>query len=110
MRKITLNPRFGLNTPLAYMDFENTWIIVKEEDKVEEFKARRIQYPYKNYSAQQIEAICEVNHVLEENEQPSMTDEEIEHLLYPFGKEQKVDAEDLQALAGFRVEKTIIQL
>jgi len=110
MRKITLNPRFGSSTPLAYMDFENTWIIVKDGDKVEEFKARHIQYPYKNYSAQQIEAICEVDNVLEQNNQPVMTEKEIEHLLYPFGKEQKVDAEDLQALAGFRVEKTIIPL
>jgi hypothetical protein len=91
------------------VDFENTWIIVKDNDKVEEFKARRIQYPY-NFSAQQIKAIYEVNNVLEQNNQPVMTEEEIEHLLYPFGREQEVDAEDLQALAGFRVEKTIIPL
>jgi hypothetical protein len=110
MRKITLNPRFGLNTPLAYMDFENTWIIVKDGDKVEEFKASRIRHPYKNYTAQQIEAICEVNDVLDKNNQPRMTEEEIEQLLYPFGRELKVDREDLQALAGFRVEKTIIPL
>jgi hypothetical protein len=109
MRKITLNPRFGSNG-LNYVDFENTWIIVKDGDKVEELKASRIRHPYPNYSVQQIEAICEVNHVLDKNNQPRMTEEEIEHLLYPFGKELKVNTEDLQALAGFRVEKTIIPL
>ena len=110
MRKITLNPRFGSSTPLAYMDFENTWIIVKDGDKVEEFKASRYQFQFSNYTVEQIKAIFEVNHVLEQNNQPVMTEGEIEHLLYPFGKEQKVATEDLQALAGFRVEKTIIPL
>jgi hypothetical protein len=109
MRKIALNPRFGSNGP-NYIDFENTWIIVKDGDTVEEFKASRIPKTYKNYTVEQINAICEVNNVLDQNNQPRMTDAEIDHLLYPFGKEQKVDTEDLQALAGFRVEKTIIPL
>ena len=109
MRRITLNPRFGSNG-LNYVDFENTWIIVKDEDKVEEFKASRYQFQFSNYTVEQIKAIFEVNNVLKDNNQPLMTNEEIEHLLYPFGKEQKVATEDLQALAGFRVEKTIIPL
>jgi hypothetical protein len=109
MRKITLNPRFGSNG-LNYVDFENTWIIVKSADNVEEFKAGRYQFQFSNYTVEQIKAIFEVNNVLKQNNQPLMTNGEIEHLLYPFGKEQKVATEDLQALAGFRVEKTIIPL
>jgi hypothetical protein len=109
MRKITLNPRFGSNGP-NYIDFENTWIIIKDGDTVEEFKAGRIPPPTKNYSMEQVNAICDVNNVLKQNNQPLMTEEEVEHLLYPFGRELKVDREDLQALAGFRVEKTIIPL
>lgn len=109
MRKITLNPRFGSNGP-NYIDFENTWIIIKDGDTVEELKATRTPPPYKNYSVEQIEAICDVNNVLKQNNRPLLTEEEIERLLYPFGRELKVDREDLQALAGFRVEKTIIPL
>jgi hypothetical protein len=100
MRKITLNPRFGSNR-LNYVDFDNTWIIVKDDDKVEEFKASRIPKTYKNYSVEQINAICEVNNVLDQNNQPRMTDEEIDHLLYPFGREIEQKIENLQALAGF---------
>jgi hypothetical protein len=41
--------------------------------------------------------------VLEQNGEPVMTDEEIQILLYPFGKEIEEKIENLQAL----VEKTI---
>ena len=109
MRKITLNPRFGSST-LNYIDFKNDWIIVKDGDKLEEFKGKLTIFKKSKYTIEQLQAIDQVNNVLENNNQPLMTDEEIEHLLYPFGKEQKVDTEDLQALAGFRVEKTIIPL
>jgi len=51
------------------------------------------------FEVSQIEDTFEIN-----------ADEEIEHLLYPFGKEQTVSTENLQALAGFKVEKTIIPL
>lgn len=108
-RRITLNPSFGSNK-LNYVDFENDWIIVKDGDHLQEFKAARYQPPYKNYSVQQIEAICKVNNVLEQNNQQLMTEEEIEYLLYPFGKEKPVDAVGLQALAGFRIEKTITSI
>jgi len=39
-----------------------------------------------------------------------MTIEEVENLLFPFGKDRKIEAEDLQALAGFKVEKKIVPL
>jgi len=110
MRKITLNPSFGLNTPLAYADFKNNSIVVREAGEIKEFKAERTNIFNYRYTAEQLQAISEVNNVLEENSQPLMTEEEIEFLLYPFGKEKKLTAEELQHLAGFRVEKTIIPL
>lgn len=36
-----------------------------------------------------------------------MSIKEADHLIFPFGKDQKIEAEDLQALAGFKVEKKI---
>lgn len=108
MRKITLNPRIGNQFTL---DFERDHIVVKYEDNtVQEYQGEKKVFNSHRYSAEQLKAIVEVNGVLEQNGQPIMTDEETEHLLYPFGKEIKMDPADLQALAGFRVEKTIIPL
>ena len=105
-RKITLNPRFGSNN-LNYVDFENDYIIVKEGNDVKEFKGQRTIFHKSKYTIEQLRAIDQVNNVLERNNQPCLTDKEVEHLLYPFGKETKIATEDLQHLAGFRVEKTI---
>jgi hypothetical protein len=108
MRKITLNPRIGNQFTI---DFERDWIVVKYDDNnIQEFSGQKKVFNSYRYTAEQLKAIVEVNSVLEQNGQPVMTDEETEHLLYPFGKEIKVDTEDLQTLAGFRVEKTIISL
>jgi hypothetical protein len=103
-RRITLNPRIGNQSTL---DWNHNWIVVKEGTELKEFKGEKTNQWIYRYTAEQIRTILEVNSVLEKNNQPLMTDEEIEHLLYPFGKETKIDTEDLQHLAGFRVEKTI---
>ena len=108
MRKISLNPRIGPNGS-STIDFVNDWIVVKDNNGLQEFKADRFDFTFKNYSVQQIEAISKVNNVLDQNRQPRMTEEEIEHLLYPFGKEVKINTTDLQALAGFEVRKEVVQ-
>ena len=104
IRKITLNPRIGNQSTL---DWNYDWIVVKEGTELKEFKGEKTNQWNYRYTAEQIHHISEVNSVLEQNAQPLMTDEEIEHLLYPFGRETKIATEDLQHLAGFRVEKTI---
>ena len=103
-RRITLNPRLG---DKFTMDWNHNWIVVKEGTELKEFKGDKTnQWKYR-YTAEQLQTISEVNSVLEQNAQPLMTDEEVEYLLYPFGKETKIGTEDLQQLAGFRVDKTI---
>ena len=103
-RRITLNPRIGNQ---AMFDFNHDWIVVKEGDDIKEYQGEQKVFNSHRYTAEQLKAVVEVNDVLIQNNQPKMTDEEIEHLLYPFGRETKIDAVDLQHLAGFRVEKTI---
>lgn len=108
MRKITLNPQIGNQFTL---DIERDWIVVKYPDNdIQEFSGQKKVFKSYRYTTEQLKAIVEVNSVLAENGQPVMTDEETEHLLYPFGKELENKLDDLQALAGFRVEKTIISL
>ncbi len=107
MRKITLNPRIADSTSF---DWNNDWIVIKENDQLNEFSAPRKDNPYRGYTKEQLEVIQTVNRVLEHNNQPTMTIEEVENLLFPFGKDRKIEAEDLQALAGFKVEKKIIAL
>jgi hypothetical protein len=103
-RRVTLNPRIG---DQFTMDFNHDWIVVKDGDDIKEFKGDKTnQWKYR-YTAEQLQTISEVNSVLEQNAQPLMTDEEIQILLYPFGKKIEEKIENLQALAGFRVEKTI---
>lgn len=107
MRKITLNPRIAGQTTF---DWNNDWIVIKEDSQLTEFSAPRIDNPYRGYTKEQQEVIQTTNRVLEHNRQPIMTREEADHLIFPFGKDQKIDDGDLQALAGFKVEKKIVPL
>jgi len=107
MRKITLNPRIADSTSF---DWNNDWIVIKENDQLNEFSAPRKDNPYRGYTRQQQEVIQTVNHVLEHNNQPVVSIEEADRLLFPFGKDQEVNSEDIQALAGFKVEKKIVPL
>ena len=107
-RRITLNPRIGNQFTL---DFDRDWIVVKYDDNnIQEFSGQKKVFNSYRHTAEQLKAIVEVNSVLAENGQPVMTDDETDYLLYPFGKETKVATEDLQALAGFRVEKTVVKI
>jgi hypothetical protein len=103
-RRITLNPRIGNQSTL---DWNHNWIVVKEGTELKEFKGEKTNQWVYCYTAEQLKTISEVNSVLEQNSQSLMSDEEIEHLLYPFGKETKIEIADLQALAGFKVEKYV---
>jgi hypothetical protein len=104
-RRITLNPRIG---DQFVIDFKNNWIVVKDGTELKEFKAVRSDFNPKKYTVQQLESIHHVNTVLIENNQKTMTEEEIEYLLYPFGKDTISKPNELQALAGFEVRKEII--
>ena len=106
-RRITLNPRIGNQSTI---DWNHDWIVVKDGDDIKEYQGERKIFNSFQHSAEQLRAIVEVNDVLRQHGQPEMTDEEIEHLLYPFGRETKLNTEDLQHLAGFRVEKTIVAI
>jgi len=61
----------------------------------------------RKYTAAQRELIALVNGILTENEQDFLTEEEIEFLLRPISTEEPTE-EEIQALAGFKVEKKII--
>ena len=107
MRKITLNPRIGDS---LFVDWNNDWVVIKEKDQLTEFSAPKRDNPYRSYTKEQQEVIQTANRILEHNNQPIMTREEADHLIFPFGKDQKIDDGDLQALAGFKVEKKIVPL
>ena len=107
MRKITLNPRIGNKSSF---DFANDWIVVKDGDTVLEFQAPIRQDDYLKFTPEQMETIRTVNYVLEHNGRVAMTQEEADYLIFPFGRETKIKPEDLQALAGFKVEKTIVKI
>lgn len=111
MRKITLNPSIGSVDRFSKVgDFDYDWIVVKDGGTVQEFRGhKKIANSY-SYTAEQLVAITDANHVLSQNDQPEMTPEEIEYLLFPFGREKKTGPEEIQALAGFRVEKTLRSL
>lgn len=109
MRKITLNPRIGDQYPTT-VDWKNDWVVIKENDQIKEFSAPKKDDEYLEYTKEQQEVIRTVNRVLEHNDQPAMSVDEADFLIFPFGKDQKVEVKDLQTLAGFKVEKKIVPM
>lgn len=110
MRKICLQTVLNAST------FAPTSILViKNEDgtktvfkKVHEFD----NGPLSKYTAEQRMEITKINYLLKENNQPEMTPEEMDWAIEgPFGhwnkRASETTEEDLQALAGFKVEKSI---
>lgn len=106
MRKITLNPKIG-SSGSAVFDLENNWIVVKDDSGAKEFKGVKTVFNEHKYTAHQLNVIHDVNSVLKQNDQEILNEQEQEYLIYPWGREERIGTEDLQALAGFRVEKTI---
>jgi hypothetical protein len=107
MLKISLNPRIDTKGTLS--SFDSDRILVKDSDSgevVEWSMAHKIPN-HNQYTTNQRDQIHRVNAILEENLLRSMTEDEIEYLLYPLGKPEKIDPEEYQILAGFEVKKEI---
>lgn len=86
-------------------------IFVKEEngEKIQ----LEIKLPETKYTAEQRETIAQVNAAFDEHSMQNMTEEEIEYMLklLPGGEEPPDPTdEELQYLAGFKVEKKIIYI
>lgn len=89
-------------------------VIVKENGQVSLLhKNVYKETPLDKYTAAQRERIIKVNAVLEKNGMSSMTDEEIDYMLDPIGNKLGGfgnTPEELQFLAGFKVEKRIVPI
>ena len=89
-------------------------VIVKNPDgtkKVykQEFDAQK--NPLNKYTAEQQRHINGINYLLAENNEPPMTQEEMDWAVDPYGQiaiESKTTERELQSLSGFRVEKQIL--
>jgi hypothetical protein len=108
MLKISLNPRIDTKG-MSLTSFDSDRIVVKdtESGQVVEWQSAHKIPNHNQYTTDQRDQIYRVNTILEENLLRSMTEEEIEYLLYPFGKPEKVAPEEYQILAGFEVKKEI---
>jgi hypothetical protein len=108
MLKISLNPRLE-NTKGTLSSFDSDRIVVKNSEggEVVEWSMAHKIPNHNQYTTDQRDQIYRVNAILEENLLRSMTEEEIEYLLYPFGKPEKVEPCEYQILAGFEVKKEI---
>lgn len=106
MLKISLNPRIDT---VSLTSFDSDRIVVKDTESgevVEWSSAHRIPN-HNRYTTDQRDQIYRVNAILEANLLRSMTEAEIDYLLYPLGKESTTDPESYQILAGFEVKKEI---
>ena len=119
MRTITLNPKIGspftsvelTNAELAQLmkeAGENRIIIKTESGTFKDLSAPKDQFEKTYRDPKHLVTLFAVNSVLAANNEPLLTDEEAEVVLYPFGREQDAKPEEIQALAGFKVEKTVI--
>jgi hypothetical protein len=108
MLKISLNPRIDTKS-MSLTSFDSDRIVVKdtESGQIAEWASSHKIPNHNSYTADQRDQIHRVNAILEENLLRSMTEDEIEYLLYPLGKPEKIDPEEYQILAGFEVKKEI---
>ena len=109
MRKIYLNPRIQNADPVIDMDyFQKDTIIIKNTDgTVENYKIEKHAWEGRGYTLAEVIAIDQCNKILD----TPMTDEEIEYMLTGgMGRPEKLDPVATAARAGYRVEKTIVQL
>jgi len=108
MRKILFNPRFE---NVNVIDFEYDRILIKTEDNqlqhISVKKDDELDRMYRNYTSAELRKI----HIVDSKLDQSMSKEEIEYMLTNgLGKAEKVNPDDLAALAGYRIEKQIIPL
>lgn len=107
MRKIRLSVALDTKT----YDPVSTVVVRDENNEKTVFKKTFLQDPLLNYTPQQREMIRMVNSVLTENNQSTMSVEEMNWFVDPDGWTKKDDSTteaELQALAGFRVEKKVV--
>lgn len=115
MRKIILHTSLNVenfNTIIKLVEKkENNEIIIIHEEEIE-------NQPRSKYTPEQQEKINRCNNILEKKGLDPLNDDEIEFMLDPTGINQRLDniekqmsdAESLQKMAGFKVEKKIISL
>ncbi len=108
MRKILFNPRFE-NVNVIDLEFDR--ILIKTEDNqlqhISVKKDDELDRMYRNYTSAELRKI----HIIDSKLDQSMSKEEIEYMLTNgLGKAEKVNPDDLAALAGYRIEKQIIPL
>jgi len=108
MLKISLNPKIGSNFMQA-ISFDSDWIVARDSEsgEVTEWSGKYKITNHHRYSPAERDIIYRVNSILQEQLLRSMTDEEIEYLLYPVGRSEKIAPIDIQKLAGFSVNKEI---
>lgn len=93
-------------------------LLEKREDEVVSLYRKELEVVKEKYTKEEKEKIETCNSILKEKNLPELTEEEIEYMLDPSGinkrlknlEKQMNDAESLQKLAGFKVEKRIIPL
>lgn len=71
----------------------------------------REEIPIEKYTLAELRKIDQCNAALRNHSMTEMTEEEIEFMLHPTGgtksEDEKVTEDELQRLAGFKVEKTV---
>lgn len=112
MRKFYIAPSYEENTfrPMAevrYIDEDGkSKLLDRSVLEPVEFK-----YLGKEFTEQDIKKINQINALLEKSNMPLMTLEEAEWLCFdPIKKDKNTQPEEIQRLAGFKVEKTITYL
>lgn len=110
MRKIIYNKHVDPTTFLPTMQ-----IILKDKDgNITTLCNEPMEWVQSKYSPEELKKINLCNEHLAKNGHELMTDEEISYMLDPTGISKLADTvktkEDLQKLAGFKVEKTIVYI
>lgn len=109
MRKIRLqvalnSTNFAPTGTLVIKNPDGTKTVLKKEFKIE-------SDPMYKYTEEQRRTINTINYLLEENNMPLLTSEEMDWAADPDGlaeRASKTTETELQALSGYRVEKKII--
>lgn len=114
MRKIILKRAIDPNSFKSIVE-----LLEKHDDgSVKSLHRKEFKPVKEKYTKEEKEQIQICNSILKEENLPELTEEEIDYMLDPYGlkkrsknlDKQMDDLENLQRLAGFKVEKKIISL
>jgi hypothetical protein len=103
MRKINLSSEVDTASFTSFNTCYNT-ITINDNNKLT--KLPRVKYTPDPYNPAQRLRINQCNEILSTNNEPVLTKEEENYFLFPLGN-KKTSTEELQALAGFSVDKKI---